>query len=308
MRDINHKNFTLRIALAEAVLSMRAESVSVVRDNTGPKKDILPTARAAGFLAVKNTPGAIPLCHPLPVEAVDIDFEFSTEGGRGQIRILLLAKTIYKTGCEVEAMHGAAVTALTIYDMLKPVDKQVEIEKVRLVHKKGGKTDFGDKFDQDLSAAVIVCSDSVSTGKKDDKAGKLVAEKLQGMGLDIAKYVVIPDDVEQIQKEIRESHAAETDLILTCGGTGLSPTDVTPEAVRPLLEREVPGIMEAARDYGQQRTPYAMLSRGVAGLMGRSLVITLPGSTKGAEETIDALFPAALHIFKVLEKGYRHGK
>ncbi len=145
-------------------------------------------------------------------------------------------------------------------------------------------------------------------GKKEDKAGKLTAEKLQSLGLNIAKYIVIPDQVEDIQREIKDSQASGTDLIITCGGTGLSPTDVTPEAVKPLLEREVPGIMEAARSYGQDRTPYAMLSRGVAGLIGRSLVITLPGSTKGAEETLQALFPAALHIFKVLEMGYRHGK
>lgn len=309
MRDISHKPSTLRIALAEATLTMRPESVAVVRDNTGPKKDILATARAAGFLAVKNTPAAIPLCHPLPVEATDIDYEFEqSEDGRGRIRILLLAKTIYKTGCEVEAMHGASLVALTIYDMLKPVDKTVEIEKVRLVRKKGGKSDFGDNFSGELTAAVIVCSDSVSAGKKKDKAGKMAAEKLQAMGLNIAKYIVIPDQTDLIQKEIKDSQANGTDLILTCGGTGLSPTDVTPEAVKPLLEREVPGIMEAARGYGQDRTPYAMLSRGVAGLIGQSLVITLPGSTKGAEETMDALFPAALHIFKVLEMGYRHGK
>lgn len=309
MRDISHKPSTLRIALAEATLIMRPESVSLIRDNTGPKKDVLATARATGYLAVKNTPSAIPHCHPLPVEAVDIDFEFGeNEDGRGLIRILLLAKTIYKTGCEVEAMHGASLVALTIYDMLKPVDKSVEIEKVRLVRKKGGKSDFGESFSGELTAAVIVCSDSVSAGKKEDKAGKLTAEKLQSLGLNIAKYIVIPDQVQAIQQEIKDSQASGTDLIITCGGTGLSPTDVTPEAVKPLLEREVPGIMEAARGYGQDRTPYAMLSRGVAGLIGQSLVITLPGSTKGAEETLSALFPAALHIFKVLEMGYRHGK
>jgi len=116
---------------------------------------------------------------------------------------------------------------------------------------------------------------------------------------------VIPDDSQQIQSLAKNSSKAGIDLLIFTGGTGLSPRDVTPESLESILERRVPGIEEAIRNYGQQRTPYAMLSRSVAGLIGNTLVLGLPGSTKGAVESMDAVFPAILHIFKVME-GSRH--
>ena len=203
----------------------------------------------------------------------------------------------------LEAMHAASVVALTLYDMLKPIDKGIEIRNIRLVEKKGGKTDYKEAA-EGLTASVIVCSDSIFEGKKEDKAGKAIIAHLERYAIP-ATYTIIPDEVADIQSRVKEAVSAGTSLVLITGGTGLSPRDVTPEAVRPLLDKEIEGIAETIRSYGQDRTPYAMLSRSVVGTIGNSLVLALPGSTKGAAESMEAIFPAVLHIFKVL-KGARH--
>ncbi|HRF81635.1 MAG TPA: molybdopterin-binding protein, partial [Flavobacteriales bacterium] len=178
---------------------------------------------------------------------------------------------------------------------------------IRLQEKKGGKSDWKDRFDTPLKAAVLVISDGVASGKKEDKAGVAIEERLKGLGISTAIRAVVADEPDEIAAMVKAWAGEGLDLILTTGGTGLSPRDRTPEAIAPLLDREVPGIMEAARSYGQERMPWAMMSRGVAGMIGRTLVITLPGSTRGAQETMDALFPFVLHVLKVQEHAFRHG-
>jgi molybdenum cofactor synthesis domain-containing protein len=202
-------------------------------------------------------------------------------------------------------MHGASIVALTMYDMLKPIDKNIEISSIKLLNKKGGKSSFQDKMTRAIKTAVVVCSDSVSAGKKEDKAGKAVISLLEKSTIHTSHYSIIPDEKIAIQNTVKKLVDEHFDLILFTGGTGLSPRDITPESIAELIEREIPGIMEVARNYGQQRTPYAMLSRGIAGFIGNTLVITLPGSTNGAKESMQALFPYVKHIFKVIE-GIRH--
>jgi cyclic pyranopterin monophosphate synthase len=302
MVNITHKSNTLRQAIATAIVVVsKPETIEAANQRKVPKGDIFEFSRAAGLLAVKKTSDVIPDCHPLPVEYTAITY--ATEGL--EIHISVEVHTIYKTGVEVEAMHGASVAALTIYDMLKPIDKGVYISTIKLAAKKGGKTDFRDQQVDGLKAAVVVCSDSVSKGIKEDTAGLKVVEKLKGNNIEIIDHSTIPDDVDLIQQKAREHANENCNLLIYVGGTGLSPRDVTPDAIKPLLTREIPGIMETARNYGQQRMPYAMLSRGVCGFINKTLVLTLPGSPKGAAETIDALFPYILHVFKIAE-GMRH--
>jgi molybdenum cofactor synthesis domain-containing protein len=257
-------------------------------------------AKTAGLFAVKNTHLSIPDCHPIPIEFTSV--EYKIEGLT--IQIIFNVKTVYKTGVEVEAMHGASIVALTMYDMLKPIDKEIEISTIKLINKEGGKSSFKNKFPNVIKAAVFVCSDSIFAGDKEDRSGKIIVEKLESYGVETAHYEIIPDEIDIIQEKTK-AFAKEHQLVIFTGGTGLSPRDVTPEALSPLLESRIPGIEEAIRNYGQQRMPYAMLSRTVAGTLGKSLVLALPGSTNGARESMDAVFPHVMHVFHIL-KGKNH--
>ncbi|MCX2473429.1 bifunctional molybdenum cofactor biosynthesis protein MoaC/MoaB [Pedobacter sp. MC2016-05] len=302
MVNITKKSNTLRKAIASATVRVsKQETIDAVVQRKVPKGDVFEFARAAGLFGVKRTSDVIPDCHPLPVEYTSITFQIKEM----EIEILVEVHTIYKTGVEVEAMHGASVTALTMYDMLKPIDKGIEIRNIRLLEKSGGKSDLKNKQFTELKAAVVVCSDSIFQKQNEDLSGKAVIARLEQFGIATLKYDVVPDDVEVIRKVATELSNEQHQLLIFTGGTGLSPRDVTPEAIIPLLDREIEGVMETARRYGQERMPYAMLSRGVAGFIGDTLVLTLPGSKNGVEETIDALFPQILHLFKV-NKGQKH--
>lgn len=302
MVNITHKQNSLRKAIASAVVKVSSQAtIDAVQNRTVPKGDVFEFSRAAGLLAIKRTSDVIPDCHPLPVEFAAITF--SVEGL--QIFISVEVHTIYKTGVEVEAMHGASIVALVMYDMLKPIDKGIEISTIKLESKSGGKTDLNINVDA-LKVAVVVCSDSISKNEKEDKSGKKIIERLQKLNIETDDYTIIADDVDAIQSTLKKYVENKFDLVLFTGGTGLSKRDNTPEAIKPMIEKEIPGIVETARNYGQQRMPFAMLSRSISGFIQNTLVLIFPGSVRGVEETMDALFPQVLHVFKVREEKNSH--
>ena len=298
MFDVGHKQGTYRIAKAQAILKVKSETISLVKEGKTPKGDIFEAAKIAGTLAAKKTPDLLPYCHPLPIDNVTIRISLNQDS----IEITAEIENVWKTGVEMESLTAASIAALSIYDMLKPIDDSLVIESVKLLNKKGGKSDFKQKFDKKIRAAILVTSDSISSGGKSDQSGKIITQRLEKLGIDVVESKIISDDVNQIESLLKRfCDEQKIELILTCGGTGVGPRDVTPEATIKVLEKQVTGVAEMLRNYGQQRVPFSMLSRGLTGIRGNSIIVNLPGSTSAATDAMDSLFPGILHIFKMME-------
>lgn len=153
-----------------------------------------------------------------------------------------------------------------------------------------------------FNAGIITVSDKGSQGKREDLSGPAIAEMLAGAAIQIRLTLIIPDEVDRIKEAlIQLADVEKLDLILTTGGTGVSPRDLTPDATLKVLDKEVPGMAEAMRIASMKVTPHAMISRAVAGIRGRSLIINLPGSPKGARENLSVVMPALTHAMEKIQ-------
>ncbi len=297
MINVSSKPSSLRYARAEGFLKAGSESLDRVRSNTVPKGDVTATARAAGIAAAKRTSDWIVFCHPIPLDWVEVEVQVDEQG----LKVTAEVESVWKTGVEMEALTAVTGALLNAYDMLKPLDQDLTITDIRVVEKRGGKSQYREEFEAPLKTAVLVISDGVYRKKRKDTSGQLIKELLQDQPVDITIYDILPDDRETIRDRLLALVGDEgCDLIITTGGTGFGPRDVTVEATESILEKPAPGMAEAMRRYGLDRTPRAMLSRAIAGTIGTTLVVNLPGSPRGVRESLEALLPGLWHIFPML--------
>ena len=316
MQDITHKQVTLRTATAVGIIFCQPATIDIIKTNQLPKGNLFDVARAAAFLGAKHTPQLLPHCHPVTIDGMDVQFEYLNEAThtamfgdsvaqRSGILITGTAKSIGKTGIEMEILTGVAVAALEIYDMLKPVDKGLEIGHIKLLEKRGGKSDRSFQLDESMQCAVLVCSDSISNGIGEDRSGISIMKMLKPFTAQEIEYTIVADDVDQIRNTILGWVDRDIAFIFVTGGTGLGPRDQTVEAVQSIIEKEAVGIGETMRAYGQQRTPLSMMSRSIAGTVKKTTIVALPGSVAGVTESLEAILPAVFHTRKMLE-GARH--
>jgi len=305
MVDVGAKPVTARRAVAAAVVRMRPEVLATLLDAGGPKGDALVTARLAGIGGAKRTSELIPLCHPLPLDRVDV--ELTPDRDAGTVTIRAEAAATARTGVEMEALTAVSVAALTLYDMAKALQRDIVVERIELLEKSGGRS--GDYSREPVppaanEAVVVTCSNRSAAGERDDSSGPALVVALREAGFDVAPdALVVEDDESEIASLLTRLADAGHRLIITTGGTGLTPTDVTPAATRRVIDREAPGLAELMRAAGRVSTPMAALSRGVVGTRGATLIANLPGSPKGATESLAALLPVLRHALDQLAGG-----
>jgi len=329
MVDVGDKATTKRTATATATFTTRPDVIALVRADGLPKADVIATARIAGIAGAKRTSELIPLCHQLALSSVRLDFAFTDDS----IVITATAKTTGQTGVEMEALTAASIAGLTLHDMVKAVDPASVLGDIRLLEKSGGKrgdwtpdaddaasetsvgtasagtassgtASAGPPLVRPTTAAVIVASTAGAAGTREDLTGPRIAAWFHERGYTVDAVTVVAD--AEVHVAIADALAAAPAVVITTGGTGLSPSDRTPEATRPHLDRELPGIAEAIRALGSTKTPTAALSRGLAGVSGGTVVVNLPGSTGGVKDGLAVLDGLLDHLVAQIAGGGAH--
>ena len=299
MVDITDKVVTVRIAKAEGKISMLTETILAIQNDALPKGNVLTTAKIAGIQSAKKTAEMIPMCHQLNLSFADIEFEMEEDN----ILIKSTVKTKEATGVEMEALSAVSGAALTIYDMCKAMDKTMKIGEIKLVEKVGGKSDHAVEYRPNVG--VITLSDSISSGQGEDKSGPILIDGFSDAGCVVNHHEIIPDGSEKFISTIQDWVRGGVELIITTGGTGLGPRDLTIETMEKIFHSKLPGVEQALHAYGRGKVKTAMLSRLTAGVFNGSIIICLPGSMGAAKDALKVLIPTIFHSFHMM-MGEKH--
>jgi molybdenum cofactor biosynthesis protein MoaC len=294
MVDVSNKVLTDRLAKAEGKVFMDRTTILALKENSLPKGNVLTVAKIAGIQAAKKTSEYIPMCHQLNLSYIDITFQIK----ENYIFIGSIVKTNEATGVEMEALSAVSNAALTIYDMCKSVDKSMSISGVKLIKKTGGKSSYSTKYRPKVG--IITLSDSIFAGSAKDESGPILSEGFKKSGCLVEYNKVMPDGSNKLIPTIKDWASKSIELILTTGGTGLGSRDFTTKTIEQIFDSKLPGVEQALHSYGYRKTKSAMLSRLSAGLMGKTIIICLPGSPGAVKDALNTLIPSIFHSFHML--------
>jgi cyclic pyranopterin phosphate synthase len=313
MIDVGNKEITRRKAVAKGSIRLSPATMQMIVKGDSPKGNILSIAEVAGIMAAKNTSNLLPLCHPLILDSVRIWFELDSEQVHASCEVVCSAKT----GVEMEALVGLNISLLTIYDLAKAVDPVIEISDVYLKTKEGGKSGIWthpkdnkapaesvkskDISFQNLKFSVGTLSDRASQGVYQDQSGSILRKYCSERSAVEEFYKVIPDEKEALHNLVMSAVEHKVDVLLLTGGTGISLRDITPDVLKEISSKELPGFGELQRQYGAQFTKASWLSRCSAYVVKETLVVLFPGSPKAVQQGLDcvgALIPHAVRMLR----------
>lgn len=317
MIDVGKKQITFRLAIARGEISVGQEAFALIAKRELPKGDALMLAEIAGIQGAKKAFEMLPLCHPMLLDQVKVITELDENNHK--VICYCIASTHAKTGIEMEVLAGVNAALLTIWDLSKMINADLQISNIELVLKLGGKSgvwknprNFPD-WAEDLipkpkpafanrKIAIITLSDRASAGEYEDKSGKNLIDIVKQNNGEICDYIVIPDEAIAIKDNINSIiKKSNPHLIICTGGTGVAKRDLTPETITPLFDKIIPGVGEILRQDGAKFTPLSWSSRSVAGVIGETLVVTLPGNPKAVIEGMSALLPDLLpHLIRII--------
>lgn len=317
MIDVGNKQITHRLAIANGKIFVGKDAFELIKTKTLPKGDALILAEIAGINGAKLAYQNLTLCHPLGLDMVKIITELNEI--EHSIECFCIASTHAKTGIEMEVLAGVNNALLTIWDLTKMIDPDLKIGDIQLLLKFGGKSGiwknpkgipaWAEEYIpkkpltlKDRNVAIITMSDRASAGIYEDISGDNIKNIMLENGANIVQKAIIPDEIEDIKSAIIKTiNDFEPHLIICTGGTGVSPRDFTPEALLPMFDKLIPGIGEILRLDGSKYTPLSWSSRAIGGIIGNSLVITLPGNPKAVLEGLSALLPNLLpHLIRIM--------
>lgn len=310
MQDVSGNTSSLRTAKGIAVLRLDKKGYEKLKENALLNRDWRESVRLAAYLGAKNTSALLPQCHSVSLDGFEVDFVLLAPGESMPVYpdnthfvavITGAARSVGRKGVEMEVLTGLSIAAMSLYDLMKSLSEDLEVVSVRLLPGEGKKPDKPKQTGRRYRFGVLFCADKKRVEKGDDAAGQLALEILKDFNIELVEYAVLPLEVFLIEEKLEAWVREDVHFILTIGGTGPGKQDVVPQLLSQMVDKSLPGLTAAIYQHGFERSSKAMLSTLAAGVKEESILLSLPGSTSGLRESMEAILPEIFSFRKMIK-------